>query len=96
MRALAIVRSVERHGPERGTDGIVSGEDSRELSPGKAQQLPRVSTEEVALRDSVFLTLGMYAKHQGKKGHCDCPGCRTVRKLVERAIEKGWKFPFKT
>lgn len=73
----------------------MSGEDSPELTPGKAQQLPRVSTEEVALRDSVILALGMYAEHQKKKGHCECPGCRTLRKLVERAIEKGWKFPFK-
>jgi len=73
----------------------MSGEDSGELTPGKAQQLPRVSTEEVALRDSVLLTLKMYAKHEGKNGYCDCSGCRTVRKLVERAIEKGWKFPFK-
>jgi hypothetical protein len=65
-----------------------------ELSPGKAQQLPRISTEEVALGDSVVLILGMYAKHQRKHSHCECAGCKTVRKLVERAMKKGWQFPF--
>lgn len=65
-----------------------------ELSPGKAQQLQRISTEEVALGDSVVLILGMYARHQKKEAHCECRGCKTVRKLVERAMNKGWEFPF--
>ncbi len=65
-----------------------------ELSPGKAQQLPRISTEEVALGDSVVLILGLYAKHQKRHSNCECPGCTTVRKLIERAMKKGWQFPF--
>ena len=68
--------------------------DDPDLSPGKAQQLKRISTEEVALGDSVFMTLAMYAKHQEKHAHCECTGCKTVRKLIERALRKGWRFPF--
>ena len=45
-----------------------------ELSPGKAQSLPRISTEEVALGDSVVLILGMYTKHQKRTGHCGSTG----------------------
>jgi len=65
-----------------------------ELSPGKAQNLPRISTEEVALGDSVVLILGMYTKHQKQAGNCECSGCKRVRKLIERAMKKGWQFPF--
>jgi hypothetical protein len=65
-----------------------------ELSPGKAQQLPRISTEEVSRGDSVVLILGTYVRHQKQHSFCDCPGCTTVRKLIERGMDNGWQFPF--
>ena len=42
----------------------------------------------------MVLILSMYAKHQKKRSHCECAGCKRVRKLVERGMKKGWQFPF--
>jgi len=57
-----------------------------ELTPGKAQPLRRISTEEVKRSMDVTDALDRYARHQKRRGFCECDHCKLIRDAVQQAI----------
>ena len=58
-----------------------------EITPGRAQELRRISTEEIQKDLDVIEALDRYHRHRKKKGHCGCDHCVRVRRSVEREFE---------
>lgn len=58
-----------------------------DLTPGKAQPLRRISTEEVQRSLDVTDALDRYARHQKRRGHCECDHCKMIRATVQQALD---------
>lgn len=61
--------------------------EPNDLTPGKAQRLRRISTEEVKRSLDVSDALDRYARHQKRKGQCECDHCKMIRTAVQTALD---------